>query len=342
MSAELYKAFLEALLSGKGLSAKEAEILMDAITEKAFTDIQTAALLIALRAKGENSEEISGAAKALLKKACKIEVNGDILVDTCGTGGDMLQTFNVSTTVAIVCAAGGIPVAKHGNKSVSSKSGSADLLLEMGAKVELTPEGIKRCIEGLKLGFIFAPAYHQALKNAALIRRELGTKTIFNLLGPLINPAFPTHQLVGVFDERFLKPIAETLRKLGRKRAMVVHGCGADELCVWGENKVAFLKEDGSIDEFSFFPEDVGIKRSSIEEVKGGLPHDNALISLRILSGERGAKRDMVLLNAGAVFLLVGWARDLREGISIASEIIDSGKAKEKLNEFIRFTKELI
>ncbi|MCS7233965.1 MAG: anthranilate phosphoribosyltransferase [Synergistetes bacterium] len=341
MFDELYKDSLEKILEGKHLSFQETATLMEAIVTGVLTNIQVGALLIALRAKGETPEEISGAAKTLLEKSIKINVSKDILVDTCGTGGDMLKTFNISTIVALVCAAAGIPIAKHGNRSVSSESGSADLLSELGVKIELSPEKIKQSIEEINIGFIFAPAYHTAMKNVAPIRKELKTRTMFNLLGPLINPAFPTHQLLGVYDERLLKTVAQTLKNLGRKRAMVVHGSGADELCTWGINKVALLSEDGAIEEFSFYPEEVGIKRSRLEDIRGGKPSENAIIALKILNGEKGAKRDIVLLNAGAVFMLVGLTETIQEGIKIAAEVIDSGKAKEKLKELIKLSKEM-
>lgn len=341
MFNDLYKELLEKILKRENLSAQETANLIEAITKGELTDVQVGALLIALRAKGETPEEISGAAERLFNKSTKINLNKEVLVDTCGTGGDMLKTFNISTIVALICAAGGIPVAKHGNRSVSSESGSADLLSELGVKIELSPEGVRKSIEEINIGFIFAPAYHTAMKKVATVRRELKTRTIFNLLGPLINPASPTHQLLGVYDERLLKTIAQALKNLGRKRAMVIHGSGADELCTWGINKVAMLMENGTIEEFSFYPEEVGIKRSSLEEIKGGKPSENALIALKVLNGEKGAKRDIVLLNAGAVFMLVKEAKTIKEGIKIAAEIIDSGMAKKKLNELIEFTKEM-
>lgn len=341
MSEMIYKELLEKMLRKENLSSEEAAKMMDLIISKEITSTQTGALLIALRAKGEAPEEISGAATTLLEKAVKVNVKKEVLVDTCGTGGDMLKTFNISTIVAIICAAGGVPIAKHGNKSISSESGSADLLAELGVKIELSPEKVQQCIEEVNIGFIFAPAFHTAMKNVAPVRRELKTRTLFNLLGPLINPALPTHQLIGVYDESLLGIIAQALKKLGRKKAMVVHGSGADELCTWGINKVALLDEDGKINEFAFSPEEVGIKRSNLNEVKGGKPKENAIIALRILNGEKGPKRDIVLLNAGAVFMIAGKTKTIKEGIEFAAEIVDSGKAKQKLKELIELTREM-
>ena len=290
--------------------------------------------------KGETIEEITAAARVMRDKAIAIK-SDKLLIDSCGTGGDCKGTFNISTTVALLMAAAGLNVAKHGNRSVSSKSGSADLLEALGININLAPEQAEQCLDEIGIAFLFAPYFHKAMKYAAGPRRELGLRTIFNILGPLTNPARTKYQILGVYDPELVYPLAAVLKNLGVESAMVVHGAGGiDEFSLAGENKVAYLR-NGDIEEFYIGPEEVGLQRTGLGELMGGTADKNRDITLAILKGERGAKRDVVLFNAAAAFLVSGLADDWQKGIELAAETIDSGRALKKLDEMIEFTNSL-
>ncbi|AEF96370.1 anthranilate phosphoribosyltransferase [Methanotorris igneus] len=321
----------------KDLNESEAIDVMNEIMSGKATPAQIASILTALRMKGETPVEIASFAKVMREFATKINPKVDKLVDTCGTGGDNLNTFNISTTVAFVVAGCGVAVAKHGNRSVSSKCGSADVLEALGVNLDLPPKKVEECIEKVGIGFLFAPLYHSAMKHALPVRKEIGIRTVFNVLGPLTNPANAEYQVVGVYDASLTEKIAEVLKLLGLKGAMVVHGSGMDEITTTGETKISELK-DGEIKTYTITPERFGLKRADIDELKGGDAKENANILKRILEGEEGAKRDIVLLNAAATLYVCGEAKSLEEGIKMAEKSIDSGKAMEKLEKLVEFT----
>ncbi|MCG8513780.1 MAG: anthranilate phosphoribosyltransferase [Halanaerobiales bacterium] len=331
---------LSKLIKGKNLTAKQARLVMDELMEGHLTAAQIGALLTALRIKGETVEEISGFAHVMQKKARKVKVGELDCIDTCGTGGDGSNTYNVSTAVAFVLAAAGVPVAKHGNRSVSSRCGSADVLEALGARVDLPPDGVETSLRQLGIGFIFAPIFHQAMQHAIAPRRELGIRTVFNLLGPLTNPAGAKRQVLGVFAARLTQPLARVLRELGSKRAMVFHGDdGLDELTVTTTSQVSELQENGQIIDYVLDPRELGIPASGPEDLQGGDIQTNAELIESLLAGEKGAKRDLLLLNSAAAFYVAGKASSLREGINLAAETIDRGLAREKLKQFCRLTK---
>ena len=293
--------------------------------------------LKALREKGETVDEITGAAKVMIEKSARVDAGVD-LIDTCGTGGSGINTFNISTTVAFVVAGCGVRIAKHGNRSASNQCGSADVLEALGVKLELSPEMVRESILETGIGFIYAPAFHSAMKYAIKPRKDLGGRTIFNILGPLSNPARVTSQVIGVYDEKLTEILAQVLKNLGCKKAFVVSGYDKlDEITIADKTKVTELK-DGNIKTYYVTPEEFGIKRSGLEEIKGGAAKENAEITLSILKGERGAGRDIVLLNAAAALVVASKAKDFKEGIKKAASSIDSGKAIEKLKELIGFT----
>ncbi len=311
---------------------------MDAIMSGEATPAQIAGYLTALRMKGETIEEITGAAQVMRDKAAPITTSQDKLVDVCGTGGDQLDTFNISTATSFVVAAAGLPVAKHGNRSVSSQSGSADVLEALGVNLDLEPEAVGRCIEEIGIGFLYAPLFHQAMKHAIGPRKELGVRTIFNMLGPLTNPARANIQLLGVYDPALTEPIAHVLNNLGVEAAFVVHGlAGLDELSTVGKTKVSQL-QNGKVINYQLHPTDVGLQEAAPEELAGGDPEENAQIMQDILGGKRGAKRDVVLLNAAAALVAGGEAEDLTAGVERAAEVIDQGLAEEKLSQLIQLT----
>ena len=327
------KAYIKKVSEGKDLTIKEAE---DAI-KKIFTestDAQIAGLLMALKIKGETADEIAGFATGMKKAANLIypAVEGT-LVDIVGTGADRHNTINVSTASAIVTAACGIPVAKRGNRSITSLSGSADVLRELGIKVDKTPEEVKKTIERAGIGFMFAPVFHPSMKRVAGIRQELGTRTVFNILGPLTNPANAKAQLVGVFDSRLCKTFAEVMKKMGVERAMIVHGDGMDEISSIAETCVAELR-DGRIKTYTITPEELGIKRAKATDIVGGTPKENARDIIYVLKGEKGPKRDIIVINAAAAIYLAGRADSIKEAIHVVEDVIDSGRALEKLMEF--------
>ncbi len=335
----MIKEAISKLIERQDLTLQEAIAVMDEIMSGKATDSQIAGFLIALRLKGETIDEITACAKVMREKASRIKPkNQKNLIDVVGTGGDKSGTFNISTTAAFVTAGANIPIAKHGNKGVSSKCGSADVLTALGIKIDLEPQKVEQCINAIGIGYMFAPKFHGAMKYAIGPRKELGVRTIFNILGPLTNPAEAPYELMGVFDESLVEPLAEVLGKLGCKHALVIHGSGLDEITLEGPTKVAEYK-DAHITTYEIKPTDFGIKLAELKEIKGGAPEENAKIILDILSGkEKGPKRDIVLLNAGAAIYVAGKAKSIKKGIEIAENSIDSGKALEKLNNLKDWT----
>lgn len=328
---------IKTVVDSKNLTRDEAEQVMDAIMSGEATQAQIASLITALRMKGETIDEISGFAKVMRDKASRIEPNVVNIVDTCGTGGDQQHTFNISTTVAFVVAGAGVPVAKHGNRSVSSKSGSADVLEALGVRIDLTPDEVKRCVEEVGIGFMFAPNFHGSMKHAMGPRREIGVRTVFNILGPLTNPAGATAQVLGVYDRALTEVMARVLGNLGVKHALVVHGYdGLDELSNTGESLISELK-DGDVVTYEIMPEQCGVKRATIEDLKGGIAEENAELTLQILKGAKSPKRDVVLMNAAAALIAADKASSFEEGMRIAKESIDSGKALAKLEALREF-----
>lgn len=322
------------------LTETEMTECMIEIMEGKATEAQIGAFLTALRIKGENVDEISAAARVMREKAIKIKAPEGV-IDTCGTGGDMAGTFNISTTTALVVAAAGIPVAKHGNRSVSSRSGSADVLEALGVKIDLPPEKVERCLFETNFGFLFAPLFHPAMKYALNARREIGIRTIFNILGPLTNPAGAKKQIMGIFSSRLTELLVTVLGNLGATDAMVVHGeDGLDEITNCEATKISRYR-NGKVETFYLLPEELGFIRAKREAILGGEKEKNAAITYEILKGERGPKRDIVLMNASAAILVSGIARDFKEAIEIAEEAIDSKKALEKLEEIKRLSQSL-
>ena len=313
------------------------------------TDAQIAALLVALSMKGETVEEIVGFAEAIRAEATSlrihedsmVDVSGterDALVDTCGTGGDASGTFNISTATAIVAAGAGVRVAKHGNRSVTSKCGSADVMEALGVKIDLPPARIAACLEKVGLAFLFAPAMHSAMKYVQPARRELRLRTVFNLLGPLTNPAHASAQVVGVYSVDLVEKLAEALSMLGLHRAIVVHGLdGLDEITITGPTRVAEVR-DGRVKTYEVTPEEFGMNRGSLEDISGGDARENAAIIREILSGKKSARRDVVLLNSAAALVAAGRAEHLMEAVPLAARAIDSGAAAEKLAALVKFT----
>jgi anthranilate phosphoribosyltransferase len=329
---------IEKLLHRENLSAGECREVMDRIMSGHVAPAQIAAYLTALRQKGETAEEICGSARAMRDKARRIEHHQTALFDNCGTGGDGAGTFNISTTAAFVLAGCGLAIGKHGNRSVSSRSGSADLLRELGACIMLTPETMGRCINEIGIGFLFAPLLHPAMKEVAPVRRELGFRTIFNLLGPLTNPAFATHQLIGVCDISFTDKLAAAARELGIRRTCVVYNLNhVDELTTAGPNKVSMVY-NGTSESFLLDPREYGFAECSLADLAGGEPAENAAITRSILQGERGPRRDTVVLNAAVSLVAAEKTDSIRDGIAQAATSIDSGAALDKLNAFIEFT----
>ncbi len=327
------------LLDGNHLSAEEASMAIDSIVSDGQSPVAVAAFLTALRMKGETADELIGAARVMRQRVMRVPHRQTMLLDTCGTGGDRANTFNISTTAAFVVAAGGVPVGKHGNRAVSSRSGSADLLEALGANIMLTEHTVGMCIDTIGLGFMFAPNLHPAMKAVAPIRKELGFRTIFNLLGPLANPAGATHQIIGVFDERYLLPVAATAHALGIEGVMVVHNMtGIDELAPIGENRIAVFRH-GRPEILAITASDCGIQECSLDELAGGNSVDNARITRAILAGETGARRDTVAMNAGLAFVVAGRSLSLKEGVEQAQFLITSGKAAAKLEEFVEYTR---
>ncbi|WP_408955013.1 anthranilate phosphoribosyltransferase [Natroniella sp. ANB-PHB2] len=332
---------LEKVISGKDLSVAESKEAMNLIMSGEATSAQIGGLITALQTKGETIEEITGAAEVMRAKAASITTNRELVVDVCGTGGDDLNTFNISTTVAFVVAGAGVAVAKHGNRSVSSKSGSADLLEELGVNLDLTPEQVGQCIDEIGIGFLYAPAFHGAMKHAIGPRQELAVRSIFNMLGPLTNPAAADVQLLGVYDPKLTEPIAHVLNNLGVKSAFVVHGMvGLDELSTIGDTKVSQL-DAGEVRNYYLKPEDLGLERVEVGDLAGGVPKENAQITLDILNGEADKKEGIVLLNAAAALTAADRVADLKEGVELARELIEEGLALEKLKQLIEISNSL-
>lgn len=325
----------------ESLDEKEAYAVMNEIMSGNATPSLIGGLLIGLRLKGESVEEITGFAKAMRDNAIKVELASDYVIDTCGTGGDGGKTFNISTAVAIIASAAGVKVAKHGNRAVSSKSGSADVLRELGFNIEAEPMYTKKMIEEKGMGFLFAPKYHVAMKHVAGIRKELATRTVFNVLGPLTNPAFVKGQVVGVYDKELIHPLAEVLLRLGIEKAMVVHGFdGLDEITTTSPTFVSEVKE-GKVIDYVIDPGDYGIPYAKLEDLEGKDAKENAQIILNILRGEKGPKRDIVVLNAAAALYIGKVVEDLKEGIKVANYLIDTGLAFDKLTEILEYQRRL-
>ena len=336
----MFREKLNKIIRKIDLNEEEMSEVISEIFSGNITDAQVGALMAALATKGETFEELAGAAKAMRRKAVRIHSSSSVIVDTCGTGGDYADTFNISTTAAFVVAGAGVTVAKHGNRSISSQSGSADLLEALGMKLDIAPELVEEAIEEIGIGFLFAPIYHGAMKHVAKARKEVGIRSIFNMLGPLTNPAGANCQLLGVYAPELTEMFAQALRILKSQRVFVVHGHeGLDEISVCGPTRVSDLK-DGLIQTYDIYPETYFGDPASPEEIKGGNPSENAKITLGIFDGEKGPRRNIVLINAAAALVAAGSAGDLYEGIGIAKKSIDSGAAKEKLTALIRFTQE--
>jgi len=331
------KALAE-LLDGHDLSRDEARAVMNEIMGGEATPAQIGGFLVAMRLKGETADEIAGCAEAMREHVLAVRPARDDLVDTAGTGGDGTGTINISTAAALVAAAVGAGVAKHGNRAVSSASGSADVLEALGFRLELPPARIERSIDELGFGFLFAPNHHPAMRHAAPVRRELATRTVFNVLGPLTNPAGARAQVVGVYAPTLVRTIAEVLAQLGARRAFVVHGAGGiDELSPTGPNLVCEVA-DGEVHEREIDPLELGVPRCGPEELRGGSPEENAAAIWAVFEGESGGRRSAVLLNAAGAIAAAGHAADLREGLGLAKDALDSGAAATRLEELIRFS----
>ena len=319
------------------LTRDQARDAMEQVLKGDASPAQIAALAVALRMKGENPSEIAGMAEAMRQRVAPIRTRRHPLIDTCGTGGDSAGTFNISTTVAILTASCGVAVAKHGNRAVSSRTGSADVLETLGVRIDLTPEGAARSLDLLGITFLFAPNYHTALRHAATPRREIGVRTVFNVLGPLTNPAGATRQLLGVFSDTLVRPVAEVLKQLGSERAWVVHGRdGLDELTVFGKTHVAELR-DGVIREFEVDPGELDLAATDRGDISGGDAVVNAGKIRSIVTGHKGPARDIVVLNTAAALIVAGVANDLKEGVEKARTALDSGAAERKLAELTAF-----
>jgi anthranilate phosphoribosyltransferase len=332
------KEAIAKVVDGVDLTEEETVAAMNEIMTGAATPLQVAAFLTALRMKGEKVEEITGAARVMREKVNRVNVKADLILDVVGTGGDKKGTFNISTASTFVVAGAGLTVAKHGNRSVSSRSGSADCLAALGVKVDAAKDKVEECLDKIGVGFLFAPMLHEAMKYAVQPRREIGIRTIFNVLGPLTNPAGATHQLTGIYDAGLTEPIAHVLKNLGTRRAMVVHGLeGMDEISLCGPTRVAELR-DGQVKTYTFNPEEVGFKSCKLESLLGGDPQECAGILKSVLAGEKGPRRDIVLLNSGAALYIGEAAKSIADGIKVAAESIDSGKAQAKLARLVEMT----
>ena len=328
---------IETLVAGRSLSMDQAAAVMREVMDGEATPAQLAAFLTALRIKGETPVEIAGMAAVMRERALRVEVDGP-LVDTAGTGGDGKGTFNISTAAAFVAAAAGLKVAKHGNRAASGSCGSADVLEALGVKIELGPEGVKRCIQEVGIGFMFAPTFHPAMRHAAPVRREIGIRTVFNILGPLTNPARADRQLVGIADPSLGEKMAEVLKLLGTRHSLVVHGeDGLDELTLGAHTRVWEVKES-EVRSYRVSPEELGLPRVSTQDIVGGSPEENAGILRRLFQGEDGPAREVVLLNGAAVLMVGGKAQDLTDGIALARDVIDSGAALAKVDALVELT----
>jgi anthranilate phosphoribosyltransferase len=332
------KELLKKVVGGENLTRAEAADAMDMMLEGTASPVLVSSFLTALRMKGETVEEITGCAEMMKSKGGSVKLDNEDYIDFVGTGGDGTNTFNISTTSMFVCAAAGVTVAKHGNRASSSKSGAADLLEALGVEIMLEPEQVEKCIKEIGLGFMMAQKFHKAMKNVAPIRKELGIRTIFNMLGPLSNPSGATRQVIGVFDDETVPVFAQVMKKMGVKNALVVHGRdGMDEITTSTTTLVNEIK-NGEIIEYELDPKDYGIAYANPTDLKGGEASDNAEITRKILAGEKGPQRDIVVLNSAAGIYVSGKAASIAEGVKIAEEMLDSGKAAKKLDELIAFT----
>jgi anthranilate phosphoribosyltransferase len=335
----MLKEFIKKATSGQNLTEEEMESAMEAIMSGNATGAQIGSLLTALKMKGETVAEITGAAQVMRRKALRVAVedNGTPLIDCCGTGGDGAGTYNISTTVAFILAGAGLRVAKHGNRGVSSSCGSADVLMELGANLNQPPEAVGESIKNTGFGFLFAPSFHPAMKHAIGPRKEMGIRTIFNVLGPLTNPAGASCQLIGVYDAELTEPMALALHGMGIRAAMVVHGMdGLDEISISGPTKISRL-QDGAVTTTHLDPSGLGLRACAPEEISGGTATDNARHLMDVLDGKPGPRRDVALLNAAAALMVANQALDFHEGLAEAARAVDSGSAKQKLNEFLEF-----
>lgn len=328
------KEYIQKLIQKDSLTTDEAQLAITSIFTDA-TDAQIAAFLTAMKMKGETPAEIAGLALGM-KKAANIinpKVGGN-LIDTCGTGGDSTGTINVSTGAAIVASAAGVNVAKHGNYSITSKSGSADVLKELGIHIDSPPQQVEKIIEKVGIGFMLAPVFHPSMKRVGQIRRDIGFRTVFNILGPLTNPANAKAQVIGVFDSSLCEAMANVLNLLGTRRALVVHGSGMDEISTADKTHVVELN-DGKIEIYSLVPEELGVKRVSIDDIAGGTPEENAKHIVDVLKRKKGPKRDIIAVNAGAALYVSSKVKDIADGIELANQTIDSGAAIDKLKDFV-------
>lgn len=327
-------SLLTQLLGGTSMTEQQAAEVMAEIMEGAATPAQIGALVVALRAKGETTEEIVGLVRTMRSYSAKVDA-GPHLLDTCGTGGDRSGTFNVSTAAAIVCAGAGAKVAKHGNRAASSKAGSADVLEALGVKIDLPPEAVEQCIAEAGIGFCFAPLFHPAMRHTGTTRRELGIGTIFNFLGPLTNPAGATHQALGVSDPSMTSRMVETLGRLGSEHVLAFHGHGGlDELSLSGPSEVLELRS-GDLSTWTIDPQELGLARADSAAVAGGTAAENAGLVRGVLAGEAGPRRDIVVLNAAAGLVAAGLAADMPAGVARAGEALDSGAAAERLDKLV-------
>ncbi len=325
------------LTNKENLSYEEAKAVMNEIMSGEASDVQKSAYLTALTMKGETIDEITGSAEEMRNHAVQLSHEGDVL-EIVGTGGDKSDSFNISTTSSLVIASAGVPVAKHGNRAASSKSGAADVLESLGVNITISPQKSAELLQNIGICFLFAQSYHTAMKYVGPIRKELGIRTIFNILGPLANPASANLQVMGVYDESLVEPLAKVLSNLGVKRALVVYGQDRlDEISASAETSVCEVK-DGTFKSYTISPEQFGLTRCKKEELTGGTPDENAAITKAVLAGEQGARRTAVVLNAGAGLYVAGKADSIEAGVRLAEELIDSGKAEKKLEEFVKYS----
>lgn len=337
----MIKEAIGKLIEKTDLTRDEAGQVMEEIMTGQATPAQVSAYLVAMRAKGETIDEITGSAEIMRKHATRIAYEGDKLLDTCGTGGDKSRTFNISTISALVAAGAGAVVAKHGNRAVSSECGSADLLKELGVNIDASPEVVQRCLKEIGIAFLFAPLLHESMKHATPVRREIGIRTIFNILGPMTNPAGARHHLLGVFNANLTKPLALSLARLGSKHVLVVCGKdGLDEITTTSETLISELK-NGKVNTYKVKPSNFGIKKAKSGDLKGGDAAFNANLALELLNGKKGLQRDIVVLNAGAAIYAADIAKDIKAGIKLAEESIDSGKALKKLQGLKKISNEI-
>ena len=330
-----FKALIAKAASGASLTREESARAFDRMMSGEATPSQMGGILMALRVRGETVDEITGAVFAMREKMLRVSAPPEA-IDIVGTGGDASGSYNISTCAAFIVAGAGVPVAKHGNRALSSRSGAADVLAALGVKIELTPEGVGRCLHEAGIGFMFAPAHHPAMKNVGPTRVELGTRTIFNLLGPLSNPAGVRRQMVGVFSRQWVEPLAQVLKNLGSESVWVVHGSdGLDEITISGPTYVAAL-EKGAVRTFEITPEDAGLSRQKPESLRGGDAEQNAKALLGVLNGEKGAFRDVAIMNAAAGLVVAGKAADLKQGVEQAVKSIDSGAARARLDQLVQ------